>query len=348
VSRVERILLAVVAVVFVAAAALHYGNGPDVAAFFAATLALAGLAWVVSFATEQVGERFGPAVTGVLQSTLGNLPEFFIVVFALSAGEVVVAQFTIIGSIFANGLFVLGLVIATGAYRAPDGIMRFSPRLPNDTSTLLLSTVFIIVVCGASAASSDPASSHIEAISIVGAVAILIVYLAWLIPYLRNDEGVETMGPARISLAFAVVLLSVAGVAAAFTSDWFVNELTPTIDKLGISKVFAGLVIAAIAGNAVENAAGVYLAWKERSDLAISVVKNSVSQISAFLWPALILVSAAFTHQLTFELPPVYIGALALGAVVIWQTTGDGETPMFEGLALVAVYVVLATLTLYE
>ena len=87
---------------------LRYAGAPALPAFVVATAALAGLAWVVSFATEQVGERFGPAVTGVLQSTLGNLPEFFVVLFALAAGEVIVAQFSIIGSIFANALLVLG------------------------------------------------------------------------------------------------------------------------------------------------------------------------------------------------------------------------------------------------
>src|SRR5919206_195120 len=105
--------------------------------------ALAGLAYVVSFATEQVGERFGPSVTGLMQSTLGNLPELFVVVFALQAGEVVVAQTSIIGSIFANALLVLGLVIVVGARRADDGIMRFSARLPMDTATLLLLSGFI-------------------------------------------------------------------------------------------------------------------------------------------------------------------------------------------------------------
>ena len=84
-----------------------------------ATLALAGLAHLVSLATEQVGERFGPAATGLLQSTLGNLPELFVVIFALRAGEVVVAQTSIIGSIFANALLVLGLVIVVGARRRP-------------------------------------------------------------------------------------------------------------------------------------------------------------------------------------------------------------------------------------
>src|SRR5438105_8703262 len=123
----------------------HFVGAPSLMTFVIATLALAGLAWVVAFATEQVGERFGPAVTGFMQSTLGNLPEFFIVVFALSAGHVVVAQTSIIGSLFANALLVLGLVIVTGASGAQDGVMRFRTRLPNDTATLLLVASFIIV-----------------------------------------------------------------------------------------------------------------------------------------------------------------------------------------------------------
>src|SRR5207244_4070727 len=113
-KRIEWIVVAVVAAATVGAGAAHYAGVQDVLAFGLATVALAGLAWIVSFATEQVGERLGPAPTGVLQSTLGNLPEFFVVIFALRAGEIVVAQTSIIGSIFANALFVLGLAILAG------------------------------------------------------------------------------------------------------------------------------------------------------------------------------------------------------------------------------------------
>src|SRR3954468_1031661 len=128
------IVIAGIAVMTVAAGVAHYADAPAVLAFVIATIALAGLAWIVSFSTEQVGERFGPAVTGVLQSTLGNLPEFFVVLFALAQGEVIVAQFSIIGSIFANALLVLGLVIVVGARAADDGVMTFRSRLPNDTA----------------------------------------------------------------------------------------------------------------------------------------------------------------------------------------------------------------------
>jgi Ca2+:H+ antiporter len=360
-SKLERALLGLIALLTVLAGVANHQVWAPVPRFALATVALAGLAWVVSFSTEQLGERFGPAITGMLQSTLGNLPELFVVIFALQQGELVVAQTAIIGSVFANALLVLGLVIVVGARRAPDGVMRFSRRLPSDTATLLLVTVFIIVLLGLSLASHDPASHHVKAISAVGAVCLLVVYLSWVVPYLRSDvapgaEAASTTGQApageapgpRLSLPVTLALLIVAGVASAFVSDWFINALAPAIAVLHISQAFAGLVIVAIAGNAVENTAGLVLAWKGRSDLAISVVKNSVAQIAAFLFPLLVLISFLLATTLTFALAPVYIGALALTALVVWQVTGDGEAVAFEGWALVALYVVLATLTLFE
>jgi Ca2+:H+ antiporter len=382
VNPIERTALLAIVVLTALAGAANYGTWTAVPRFALATLALAGLAWVVSFATEQLGERFGPGVTGMMQSTLGNLPELFVVIFALQKGELVVAQTAIIGSILANALLVLGLVIVVGARRSPDRLMHFSKRLPRDTATLLQVTVFIIVLLGLSLANHDPASHHVKAISIVGAICLLVVYMTWVVPYLRSDEAPgagnagageasaggesadaraaagaveapvavaepDRTGP-RLSLWLTVTLLIAGGVASAFVSEWFVNGLEPAISILHISQAFAGLVIVAIAGNAVENTAGLVLAFKRRSDLAISVVKNSVAQIAAFLFPVLVLVSFALNTTLTFALAPVYIGALALTALGLWQVTGDGEAAEFEGWALVALYVILATLTLYE
>jgi Ca2+/H+ antiporter len=62
----------------------------------------------------------------------------------------------------------------------------------------------------------------------------------------------------------------------------------------------------------------------------------------------LVLISFALTTTLTFSLAPVYIGALVLTALALAQVTGDGEAAAFEGWALVALYVVLGTVTLYE
>jgi Ca2+:H+ antiporter len=331
---------------------LHFTDAEPVATFLVTGAALGGVAWVIGVATESVGARFGPAVTGALQSTLGNLPELFIVIFALAAGELVVAQFSILGSLFANALLVLGLTIVAGSLRGPGGVMEFERRLPNDTATLLLLALFAISLLGLSDQAGDAASEHQVAISVVGAICLLVVYGAWLWGYLRSDRTSERslVEPAHgvVPFQLAVALLAISGICAALVSDWFVDALDPAVEALGISKAFTGLVIVAIAGNAVENVVAVQLAAKGHNDLAISVVKNSVAQIACFLWPVLVLVSLLFEQQLTFVVDPVYMGALVLTAISVWQITGDGKAVLFEGLALVSLYVVLATLTWFE
>jgi Ca2+:H+ antiporter len=318
--------------------------------FVVGAVALAGLAWLVAVATEALGARFGPAATGLLQSTLGNLPELFVVLFALGAGELAVARTAIVGSLLANALLVLGLVIVAGAAAAPDGVMRFRRRLPNDTATLLLLAVFIIALLGASHTVGQRATRHDVAISAIGAAFLLAVYAAWLWGYLRGpaaEPSLTAPPQASLGLAPAIGLLALSGAGAALVSDWFVEALDPAVRSLGISKTFTGLVIVAIAGNAVENVVGIWLAAKGQSDLAISVVKNSVAQIAVFLFPMLVLLSLFFADRLTFVLGPVYIGALALTAITVWQITGDGEAVAFEGWALVALYGILAVLAFY-
>ena len=346
-SLLERVLLTGVALTTITTAVLEFTHADPLAIFLVAIAALAGVAWVVSFGTEIVGERLGAAATGFLQSTLGNLPELLIVIFALSAGELVVARFAILGSIFANALLVLGFVIVAGALKSPDGIMRFNPRLPNDTATLLLLAVFIIVLLGASDQVGNGASEHVVTISAIGAVVLLVVYGTFLVGYLRGSEQLEAIVP-RVPLWFGITLLTLGGVAAAFVSEWFVDALAPSIERIGISRAFTGLVIVAIAGNAVENVVGIVLAAKGKSDLAISVVKNSVAQIAVFLFPVLVLISLFFADPLTFVIGPVYIGALAIMAIAVWQVTGDGEAGIFEGWALIGLFVILATLTFFE
>jgi Ca2+:H+ antiporter len=335
----------------VLAGILHYAGSSPVATFVVCAFALAGLAWIVGVGTESVGARFGPAATGVLQSTLGNLPELFIVLFALSAGETVVAQTSLLGSLFANGLLVMGLAIVAGSRHAEDGVMRFGTRLPNDTAVLMLLASFLIVLLGLSDQVGDPASRHQVAISVVGAVVLLFIYGTWVWSYLHSSEGTEAaleQSPHHLPFVQALALLAGAGVGAALVSDWFVAALDPAVEKLGISKAFTGLVIVAIAGNAVENVVGITLAAKGEAELAVSVIKNSVAQVGAFLFPTLVLLSLFFSHRLTFVVNPVLIGAVALAAISVWAITGDGRALAFEGWALVGFYAILAALVWFE
>ena len=200
-GRAERGVIGGVAVFTALAGIGHYAGWASILAFVFATVALAGLAHVVSVGVESVGEMLGAGIAGFMQATLGNLPELFLVIFALREGEAIVAQSTVIGSIFSNALLVLGIVIVVGSRKAPDGVMRFGHRLANDTATLLIAATFIIVIVGLSLQTHDPASSHVTTVSAVAAAGLLLVYLFWVVPYIRSDSApppVETDGePAR-------------------------------------------------------------------------------------------------------------------------------------------------------
>jgi Ca2+:H+ antiporter len=347
--KLERAAVGAIVLLAGLTAGAHYAHWATLPTFVIATLALAGLAWIVSFATENVGEHIGPASTGLLQATLGNLPELFVVLFALHAGERVVAQSAIVGSLFATALLVLGAVLVVGALRAPGRVMVFHPKVARDTATLLLVCVFIIVIVGLAVSSGAVARTHVKAISAAAAGLLLTVYLVWVIPYVRADQRrAQPSGTARLALSAAVALLVCAGAGAALVSDWFVDALAPAVHQLHLSEAFAGLVIVAIASNGVEQVAGVVLAARRHADLAISVVVNSVAQIAAFLFPVLVLVSLALPTALTFALPPVYIGGLAVMAILVWQVTDDGDGHPYEGWALIATYLVLAIITIYE
>ncbi len=62
----------------------------------------------------------------------------------------------------------------------------------------------------------------------------------------------------------------------------------------------------------------------------------------------LVLISLFFVHRLTFQIAPVYIAALVLMALAVWQISGDGEARAYEGVSLIGLYAILAILTFYE
>ncbi|HEV7236374.1 MAG TPA: hypothetical protein VGN15_09350, partial [Ktedonobacteraceae bacterium] len=149
--------------------------------------------------------------------------------------------------------------------------------------------------------------------------------------------------PPSWPLWLAVVVLVGAGVGSAFVSDWFVAALTPAITFLHISPAFTGLVIVALAGNAVENVVGVQFAARNQPDYAISVILNSSLQVALGLIPVLVLLSFVIggTH-LTLVLAPLLVAALGLTAILSTVVIYDGESTWLEGLVLMGLYGIIA------
>jgi len=149
--------------------------------------------------------------------------------------------------------------------------------------------------------------------------------------------------PPRWPLWLAVALLAAAAVLAAFVSDWFVTALEPAMASLGISEAFAGLVVVAIAGNAIENVVGIQLAAANRSEYAFSVVINSPMQIALVLAPLLVILSHVFGFAaLTLVFSPMLVISVVVAVILTAFITFDGESTWAEGAALIAVYAVIA------
>jgi Ca2+:H+ antiporter len=144
-------------------------------------------------------------------------------------------------------------------------------------------------------------------------------------------------------MPMAVGMLALSGLGAAFVSEWFVHALEPAIEALHISQAFAGLVVVAIAGNAIENVVGIQLAAKNQADYAVSVILQSPLQVVLVLAPALVLLSHVFAPTpLTLVFPPLLLAAMILATIVTVVVMLDGESTWLEGSALLALYVVIA------
>lgn len=325
---------------------LTFTGANPVLVFLISAVALATLASVVGQSTEQLGNYMGPGATGVIQASVASMPELFVSFFALRAGLVTVVQSAIVGSILANSLLIMGLAFLFGGLK--HGTQRFNSERPRAIVILMVLAVSALVVPTLANAIHTPAGAHEEALSIASALVLLMVFIASIPFSWRGGPMGESVPAAELdekpwSLMRAILTLVAAGIITAFVSDRFVQALEPTIESWGISQAFAGLVVVAIAGNAVENVVGIRLAIKNRMDFAISVVMNSSLQVALALTPILVLLSYFFTPvALTLVLPELLVVALSLAAILSALIVYDGESNWLEGIALVGLYIMIA------
>lgn len=343
----DYIILVGGAVAVVAAGIAYYAGWNSIVAFVTSAVAVTLLASLVGRSVEQLGDRFGPGATGVLQSALGNLPELFIAIFALKAGLVNVVKAALVGSILSNLLLVLGLAFFVGGLK--NGTQKLGSSRARTTIILMLLSVMALAIPSLAHWIHTPAAPHEESFSVIVAIVLLLLFLMYLPASLKRgkiginseeDKGSEPRWPVWL----AVGLLTLASILAAFVSDWFVAALEPSMKAMNISDSFAGLVIVAIAGNAIENVVGIQLASRGQSEYAFSVIINSPLQIALVLAPLLVIISQVFGFSpLTLVFSPMLMASIFLAIILAAFISFDGESNWLEGAALIAIYIIIAT-----
>jgi Ca2+:H+ antiporter len=332
--------------------------------FFLAAGALIPPAAMMGRATEELAERSGNVVGGLLNVTFGNAPELIIALFALGAGLHEVVKASLIGSILGNVLLVMGAAMLVGGLSAgrTRGVQKFGQTAAAVQSTMLLLAVAALVMPGVFAlvqggglpsAGDERVSygSDLEHLSFAVACVLIVSYLAGLLFSLRthaslfnpHEEESSTEDRGDWSTRRSVIALAVSGALVGLLSEILVGSIEEASEAIGLSEFFIGVIIVAIVGNAAEHWVAVLVAYKNKMSLSVNIAIGSSVQIALFVTPVLVLVSFILGPG---PMPLVFNGfelaGLAIAAIIANQVTQEGESTWYEGLQLLLVYLVLA------
>lgn len=329
----------------VAASLMHW---PAVASFIIYCVTIIALASFMGRATESLAITVGPRVGGLLNATFGNAVELIISIFALKAGLVSVVLASLTGSVLGNLLLVGGLSFFIGGLKFKR--QKFNVHDAQHNAGLM---IFAIVVAFVFPEVFSLTLDNQESFTLsVWVSAIMIVlYLAALYFKLVTHRGVyaydEENGEhdeeetAEWSKKKAIMVLALATLAVAYISENLVHTFEEVGKTLGWSEVFIGIIIVAIVGNAAEHASAVLMAYKNKVGVTVEIAVGSTLQIAMFVAPVLVLASMFFEKQmsLVFSLPELVSMVLAVFLTI--SITNDGDTNWFEGLTLLAAYLIM-------
>jgi Ca2+:H+ antiporter len=333
------------------AAVAHYAQASALVGFFTALAAITLASAVLGRTLDQLGGRMRPAAIGTFQAVVGNMPELIIGIFALKAGLVTIVQAALIGSVLNMLLFGNGLAFLAGGLR--KGSMDIDTGRAQVTRVMLVLLVAILVTPAIAVSLETPAAEHTSTISYVSAGALLAVFLlslphrlgkhAEMPPPVHNGEGEAKVGTWPMHRVLA--LLAVSGLLIGFEADWLTNSLEPAIGAMGLSEVFVGLFIVAPIGNISQIAPAVQLCLRGDADTAAAITMEGTLQVALLLAPVLTLISPLLgAGEFTLIFPPLQIVAVIVSVLLVVFVTIDGKVNHLEGLMLLALYAVLASL----
>jgi Ca2+:H+ antiporter len=333
-------------------------NASPTIVFFASALGVVPTAALMGKATEELAHRSGPGIGGLLNVTFGNAPELIIAVFALNSGLQEVVKASLIGSILGNLLLVMGAAMLIGGWGRER--QKFIAEAASAQATLLLlaavalllPAMFLLSTGGQLprlGAEATRFSTDIEKMSFGVSIVLLLSYAGGLWFSLKTHKDVfnpelgrEDVPHGTWSIKRSVTALALAGVAVGFMSEILVGSIEEASKGIGLSPFFVSLIIVAIVGNAAEHWVAVYFAARDKVDLSISIAVGSSAQIALFVMPVLVILSFFIgPFPLSLEFSGLEIGAILLAVLIAAHVTQEGESTWFEGLQLLAVYVVL-------
>ena len=320
--------------------------------FGVAAITILALAYLLGHATEQLGISAGPRIGGIMNATVGNIGEIIIAAFLILDGQIAIVHASITGSIIGNLLLVLGASLFVGGLK--NGVQQYDQeQVGMNAASLILATIGLIIPAtfaflvggGEATEPTDPEFFQIEALTVGIAILLLITYAAQLRFFLTSPQSPTAHGAEEVAdwswrVALGVLLGSAA--ALTLTSEILVHALEPTMETLGVSELFVGIILIPVIGNLAEHVVGVTLAYKNKMDFSLITSIGSATQIALFAAPVLVFFGLAVGNPLTLVFTPLEVVGVAVGVFIASYIALDGRSNWVEGLQLMSVYLIVA------
>lgn len=327
--------------------------------FVLSALSILGIVIIIGKATEELSLYTNPVLGGVINATFGNVAELIFASIALLNGQKEVALASIIGSIIANLLLLLGFSMVAGGLKYPE------QKFGETAGTFNLCLLAIILICmvipsfipfapmfDSTIHTEDVANISLK-LSLIFSFILIAVYALSLVFSLKTHKFIfmpekKSDEKPQWSIMFSIIILLISTLFVIYESHLFVGSIESIHEKFGISKFFIGGIIAAIVGNAAEGAVAIWVARENKIDLSFQVAIGSCIQVGLMVAPALILIGYFTGNPITMTFNIFEIFAIWAAFIISSITLIDGKTNWFEGACFIAVYLMIATLYFFH
>jgi Ca2+:H+ antiporter len=330
--------------------------------FIIAVIALIPLAKLIGDSTEHLSTHYGSTLGSLLNVTFGNAAEIIIAVVAINAGLIDLVKASITGAILGNIMLIFGLSMIAGGIRKKEQL--FSRENAGLQSTMIfLAIIGLAIPTVLSSTILKPAEIEnqlkIQFLSDALAIILLSVYIAGIVftffthkhlfvsPQMEEENNNHNIDTTTITTkhwdkkrAFFMLAISMVGVVV--ISEILVGSVEETSKQFGFGELFVGAIIIGIVGNAAEHSSAIILARKGKIDLSIGIAAGSGTQIALFVVPILVIFGIILNQPFTLEFTIYELVTLFLAAIILNLIAHDGRSNWFEGVMLIAVYIIIA------
>ncbi len=324
---------------------LEIAGATELLVFAVSAGAILPLAGLIGRSTEQLALHTGPRIGGLINATFGNVTELIIAFFLILDDEIEIVKASLTGSILGNLLLVLGISFLAGGLKHEEQEYNARAATVHATSLVLAVTGLLMPALFAHGSGSDTPLER-EVVSGTVAAVLIVLYVAALIFTLVTHEHLFRTPEADErpvwSRRRAIGMLLLATGLVALESELLVGALEPALEDLGLSRLFVGLILIPIIGNAAEHSSAVRFALQDKLDVTLEIAIGSSTQIALFVAPALVFISLAVGHPMDFIFSTFEVAAVALSTILVFMISSDGRSNWLEGAQLTGAYVIMA------